>query len=95
MAADPVNAVSGVALCTKPSSGGPWTKFELSVCKKGTTQCLQGLPLCTAGAGSVTSCPINGCEPGTEYDVTIFALKADNTKSPISNTDSFKTPAAP
>ena len=96
VAADPVNAVTGVAHCTKPATGGPYVNYELTVCVKGTTNCLQNLPLCPiSGSGTVTDCPINGCEPLTTYEVTIYALKADNTKSPISNKDDFQTPAAP
>lgn len=95
MAADPVDAVTGMAHCTKPSSGGPYVNFELTVCVKGTQQCLQNLPLCPVGSGSVTDCPINGCEPGTQYEVAIFALDSSGNKSPISNTDPFTTPKAP
>lgn len=96
MAADPVNAVSGVAHCTKPNNGGPWVNFELTVCVKGTTSCLQNLPLCAvSGTGTITDCPVAGCQPLTTYEVTIYALLADGTKSPISNKDDFQTPAAP
>ena len=73
---------------------GPWVKFELKVCVKGTTNCLQNLPLCTATA-TVTTCPIPGCEPLTNYEVTIVALKSDGSRSPVSNKDGFQTPAAP
>ena len=78
-----------------PSSlPGPWAKFELKVCVKGTTTCLQNLPLCTATA-TVTTCPIRGCQPLTTYEVTIVALKSDGSRSPVSNKDDFQTPAAP
>ena len=96
VAADPVDAVTGMAHCTQPASGGPYETFELTVCIKGTTTCLQNLPLCKiTGTGTVTDCPINNVEPLTTYDVTIVAVKADGTKSPVSNTDDFQTPAAP
>ena len=85
-----------MAHCTKPSSGGPWVNFELTVCVKGTTNCLKNLPLCPiTGIAAVTDCPINGCEPLTTYAVTVHALKADGTKSPSSTEDDFQTPAAP
>ena len=93
--ADPVDAVTGVAKCTQPATGGPWANFKLTVCVKGTTDCLQNLPLCKVSAGATTDCPINNVEPLTTYDVTIVALKADGSESPISNTDEFQTPAAP
>ena len=85
-----------MARCTKPSNGGDWKQFELTVCKKAApSQCLQNLPLCTITA-TVTNCPIPGCTPGTEYEVTIVAIDADGTtKSPESNTDPFTTPKAP
>ena len=64
------------------------------MCKKGTTTCLPNLPLCPI-TGTVTDCQIKGCTPLTDYEVVIKAVKADGTKSPISNIDYFKTPAAP
>ena len=81
-----------MAHCTRPTSGGPWVNFELRVCVKGTTSCLPNLPLCKI-SGAVTDCPINGCKPLTTYEVEIYALKADGTKSPVSNTDELQTPA--
>lgn len=92
MSADPVNAVTGVAHCTKPNNGGPWANFELTVCVKGTSSCFtMPCPI----TGTVTDCFIGGCEPQTTYDVTIYALRADGSKSPISNTDDFQTLAIP
>lgn len=99
MAADAVNAASAKALCTKPSTrpaSGTWAQFELTVCKKGTSQCLQNLPLCPINPTIIaTSCPIANVEPGTAYDVTIYALDGSGNRSPISNKDDFTTPKAP
>ncbi len=94
VAASPVNAVTGLAKCTQPASGGPYVNMELTVCKRGTTSCLQNLPLCPI-TGTTTNCQINNVQPLTTYEVVIRAVRADGTKSPISNKDDFQTPRVP
>ena len=95
MAASAVSAVSGRAVVTPPLTKRPWEQYQLTVCVKGTANCLN-LPLFTANANrdAPTVCDLPGCEASTTYTVRALALQASgNIKSLPSDVAEFTTPA--
>lgn len=97
--ADPVDAISGTARVTPPTTGRPWDKYELTMCEvvSGQSTNCRTLPLCPAAANANgdTICPISGLKAQTDYIVTAVAIQADGTRSPASNPDGFTTPEYP
>lgn len=95
--ADPgLDAFSGVATVTEPSSGGPWDQYRLTVCETDAQQTCLTVPLCNITVGvDPTECPIPGASPFTNYTVVAVALKANGTSGTIesspSNEDIFET----
>ena len=94
LSADPVDAVTGAATVTPPTLSRPWAQYEVKVCIQGAATCTTLSPLCTANAdaNANTVCPIPGRESGVTYDVTVVAIKAGGTRSPVSAPDDFTTP---
>ena len=87
---------SGKAEVTEPTVGGPWAKYELSVCPTAgpATACLQRE---CAYTQSITTCLIG--EPTgelltekTDYSVTVVAVAADGGKS-LPGSSTFATPS--
>jgi len=71
-----------------PPAGGPWEKYELTLCPVGGP--LSGCK--TLNCTTPSSCPVTGLTPDTSYLTTAVAIKADGTRSPPSNEDIFTTP---
>lgn len=74
---------------TPPALGGPWTSYQLTVCKAGTTTCktFSCLP------ANINACPVTGLDPNTDYHVTVVAKKTGSPDSLVGGPDTFKTKA--
>lgn len=81
---------------TPPTSGRPWSQYELTVCVKGASpaSCLSSVPLCAANSdNSPSTCAIPGCDAQVTYTVVAVAIKDSGaTRSPGSNAAEFTTP---
>lgn len=89
---------------TPPDAGGPYVRFELTICIEGTTNCFKQNCSATAGAPT-TTCPIStpGCadtatdclRAETTYTVTAVAITDTGAVSLPSNTEPFQTTKYP
>ena len=61
--------------------------MELTVCKKGTTTCLNF----DCATAAINACPLTTLKPATLYTVTVVAQRSGYPDSPASNTDEFTT----
>lgn len=88
---------------TPPSVGGPFDRFELTICIEGTTDCFTSI--CPASADATTTCPVStpGCSDTatdclraeTRYTVRTVAITPNGDVSLPSNTEPFQTTKYP
>lgn len=82
----PASTTAKVTPPTLPNNV-PWDNYKLTVCKKGTTTCLNF----NCAAATINACPLTGLAPTTLYTVTVVAQRSGYPDSPASNTDEFTT----
>ena len=97
--ADSTSPTTATADVTPPASGGPWAKYALRVCLLTKGVIVHAVTTCTTvdcspvvAPPGVTTCPLTGLDPDTEYNVTATAVMADGTASKTSAADNFWTP---
>lgn len=83
--AQPTSPTTADLAITPPSSGGPWTSFNVKLCPQSGGSCI------TTTCADPNKCAASGLTPFTTYAASVVAVGPGGATSPVSAPSTFTT----